>query len=395
MSQTLAYVTPQLIRWARRRYDLTPDAAARAINVRSITAVRLRAWENDEGHPSFAQARKIAEKLHVPFGFLFLSSPPSLTIPIPDLRTVSGEPLGEPSPEFVDLTYDVLRKQQWFREYQEANDAEPVAFIGRFALGAEPKIVAADMAATLGINNDMRQGAYSWESFLRGLTRKAEAAGVLVLRSGVVGMNNFRKLRVKEFRGFAISDNLAPLVFINGQDAKSAQIFTLAHELAHLWIGTTGISNPRQDTVPGDQVNNIDRACDKIAVQLLVPEEDFKLRWEDIQDIATNADNLAEQYRVSAITVLRRALETKRITRDEFVDTYRQLVREARPPSGPGGNFLYNLRARNSTTLTATLISAAAAGQISELEAAGLLNIRVKTLSSVRDHLLDTGVLVG
>lgn len=393
MPQTPAYITPNLIRWARRRYDLTPDAAADKINVRSITADRLRAWENDEGHPSFAQAREIAKKLHVPFGFLFLSSPPSLKIPMPDLRTVSGEPLAEPSPEFVDLTYDVLRKQQWFREYQEASDAEPVAFIGRFALDAEPKTVAADMAATLGINNEMRRRAYSWEDFLRKLTRKAEAAGVLVLRSGVVGMNSYRKLRVKEFRGFAISDILAPLVFINGQDAKSAQIFTLAHELAHLWIGATGISNPRQNTVPGDQVNNIDRACDKIAVQLLVPEKDFELRWEDSKDFATNADNLAAQYRVSAITVLRRALETKRITRDEFFDTYRELAKEARQPSGDGGNSLYTLRARNSTTLTATLIFAASAGQVSEQEAAGLLNIRVKTLGTVRDHLLDTGVL--
>ena len=393
MPQTLAFVTPKLIEWARRRYNLSPAAAAAKINVRSISAERISAWEAADSHPTFPQARNLAAKLHVPFGFLFLSEPPSLAIPLPDLRTVTGEPLAEPSPDFVDLTYDVLRKQGWFREYRESIGAEPLPFIGRFSLGADPKEIAADMATVLRVDARMRNEATSWEEFLRRFIRQAEAAGVLVIRSGVVEMNNTRPVSVEEFRGFAISDHLAPLVFVNGQDAKAAQIFTLAHELAHLWVGESGISNPNFQAAPGEQVNQIDRLCDKTAVELLVPEADFLLRWNEDETIKDNLEDLAHHYRVSAITILRRALETTSVTRSEFGQTYTEITEEPQPPRrGEGGNFYYNLLARNSTTFTATVVTAVAAGQVTEHDAARLLNVRVRTLGSIRKHLSERGI---
>lgn len=395
MPQTPAYVTPKLIEWARRRYNLTPEAAAKRINVRSITADRLRAWEKNEGHPSLPQAREIAGKLYVPFGVLFLSSPPSIELPLPDLRTVSGEPIGEPSPEFIDLLHDVLRKRDWIRDYRTLSEAEVLPFVGRFRLTADPAKVAADVAETLKIDDEMRRQAGSWEGFLREFTARSEQAGVIVLRSGVVGMNNRRKLDVEEFRGFAISDDLAPVVFINGGDAKGAMIFTLAHELAHIWLGQSGISNPNDTVPPGEQVNSVDRLCDKIAVELLVPNDDFAIRWDISHSIFENAQALASHYRVSAITVLRRALETEVINAAEFREAYAEIKAESRPPAGDGGNFHYNLLARNSASLTTALIVAAETGLMSQHDAASLLNVRVKTLGSVRDHLLSREMLGG
>jgi len=393
MPETLAYVTPRLIRWARGRYGLTPDKAAERIKTRSITAERLVDWENNRGHPTFPQAVRIAKKLHIPLGFLFLSEPPSLEVPIPDLRTVSGEPLSEPSPEFLDVLYDALRKQEWFRDYQQANEADPLPFIGTFSLATSPTALAADMGKYLRLDNQLRQSSYSWETFLRRLIRNAEAVGILVLRAGIVGMNTRRKLDVGEFRGFALSDDLAPLVFVNGEDAIGAQVFTLAHEMVHLWLGRSGISNPKTDAPPGDQPNAVERFSDKVAVELLVPRSDFDLRWRDSQDAQTNVAALAKFYRVSGVTVLRRALETERITREQFQQTYRDITAVGKSPKGDGGNSFYNLRVRNSTTLTRAIVSAVASGQVSEPEAASLLNVRVKTLIPLRDHLLETGAL--
>lgn len=391
MPDTLAFVTPELIQWARRRLNLSPAAAA--AKVRTVSAAQITAWESREGHPTFRQAITLAAKLNVPFGFLFLSEPPSLDIPLPDLRTVTGEPVGEPSPEFLDLTYDVLRKQQWFREYQESINADPLPFIGRYSLDADPEDIASDMATVLGLDDQARKEASTWEEFLRRFIRKAEAAGVLVLRSGVVENNNRRKLSVEEFRGFAVSDDLAPLVFINGQDAKAAQIFTLAHELAHLWVGQSGISNPNYLTEPGQQANSIDRLCDKVAAELLVPKADFLLRWDERHSVQANLQTLATHYRVSKITVLRRALETERLSMEEFRQAYAELMEEQRPPGGgEGGNFFYTLLARNSSTLTAILVAAAAEGAVSERDAARLLNIKIKTVESVRKHISEQGI---
>jgi Zn-dependent peptidase ImmA (M78 family)/DNA-binding XRE family transcriptional regulator len=381
-----AFVTPRLVRWARERNSLTADAAAQRVNV---AVARLTAWEQGEERPTFRQAQNLAQKLNVPFGFLFLSAPPSEEIPLPDLRTLTGAPLRPPSPNFLDLVNDVLRKQQWYREYQESEEAQPVPFIGRFTLRDGPERIAGDIASTLGINNAMRQESPNWEQFLQEFIRRAERVGVLVLRSGIVENNTHRQLDVDEFRGFAISDSLAPLVFVNAQDAKTAQIFTLAHELAHLWIGESGISNPDHMRRPSQQPNEIDRLCDQVAAETLVPNRDFELRWQDWRSVDTNLQRLAIQYRVSQFVVLRRAYENDKITFEEYRAYYQELVANLRPRgSQGGGDFYRTLLARSSRTLTSALLAATAEGRISDRDAARLLNVKVRTVSDVRGRLL-------
>lgn len=381
-----AFVTPELVRWARERNNLTADAVAQKINV---AVARLMAWEQGEERPTFRQAQNLAQKLNVPFGFLFLSAPPTEEIPLPDLRTLTGAPLRAPSPDFLDLVNDVLRKQQWYREYQESEEAQPVPFIGRFTLSDSPERIAADIASTLGINDAMRQDAQNWEQFLQEFIRRAERAGVLVLRSGIVENNTHRRLDVEEFRGFAISDGLAPLVFVNAQDAKTAQIFTLAHELAHLWLGESGISNPDHMRRPSQQLNEIDRLCDQVAAETLLPSRDFQLRWRDWRSIETNLQTLATRFRVSQFVVLRRAYENGKVMFEDYRAYYQELVANLRPRgSQGGGDFYRTLLARSSRTLTFALLAATAEGRVSDRDAARLLNVKVRTVNDIRGRLL-------
>lgn len=386
---TEAFVTPRLVEWARERQGLTPKTAAHRINVKPE---RLDSWEKGEARPTFRQAQDLAQRLHIPFGYLFLSAPPSEELPLPDLRTVGTRPLANPSPELSDVVQDALRKQQWYREYQEEEGGSPLPFIGRYSLSDSPDEIAADIRGILGINEDLRQKATDWEEFMRLLVRQGEEAGILVLRSGVVGNNTHRKLSVAEFQGFALSDDLAPLVFINGQDWRAAQIFTLAHELAHLWIGQSGISNLDYRKGSSQHQNSIERLCDQVAAETLVPKQDFLSRWQAGNSVDVNLQILARRYRVSQFVVLRRAYENDLLTGEQYRDHYEDLrAKVKRGGTAGGGEFYANLLARNSSALTLALLSATAAGRVPYRDAARLLNVKIRTLTAVYERLLGSG----
>jgi Zn-dependent peptidase ImmA (M78 family) len=239
----------------------------------------------------------------------------------------------------------------------------------------------------------LRADAISWEDFLRKFMRSAEANGILVLRSGVVGSDSRRKLSVDEFRGFAISDEFAPLIFLNARDYRVAQIFTLAHELAHLWIGESGISNPALNDIPRPNDLKIELFCNSVAAQLLVPAKQFLLEWQNSKTIESNVERLVASFRVSSIVILRRAFDLNKITRDQFFHYYNleldnQRKRKSQSDEkGGGGNFYTTLFARNSRLLTNSVISLAYEGKLLYRDAASLLGVKVQTLDSIAKKL--------
>jgi hypothetical protein len=234
----VAYINPRIITWAMAQHKLVPEQLA----TEAVTADKIRAWER--GEPiSEDQAEFLANKLQIPYLVLFLADPPQPDpVPIPDLRTRSGKPVVEPSREFIRVINDALMRQDWFREHKLRLGKQKLALVGRFTTKDSVADVAANMRLVLGVNTDFRQQCRSWEQFLRKLMKKVESAGILGMRSGVVGHSTHKRLDAEEFQGFAISDPFAPLVFVNDTDARAAQIFTLAHELAHIWIGKTAES---------------------------------------------------------------------------------------------------------------------------------------------------------
>ncbi len=390
MAVTEAFVTPGLIRWARLRHRLETDSAAQRVNVKEDT---FKAWESGDARPTLRQAQTLADKLNVPLGYLFLPSPPKEELPIPDLRTVAGAPPMEPSPDFIDLLYDVIRKQQWYREYLESQGARVVPFVGRYQSEDDPEEIAADIRHTLPIDVKMRQASPTWEYFLREFIRRAESAGVLVMRSGIVKNYTRRKLEVEEFRGFAIVDSLAPLVFINGKDAKAAQIFTLGHELAHLWIGVGGVSNPDYSKKSAQQNNSVERLCNRVAAEVLVPKREFLTRWNDYGDVPTNLQALAARFRVSTWVILRQAYDLGKLDDEEYSNHFAQLQnmwqdKESGKEDVNRGNFYATFFVRNSKTLTSALIAAVEDGRVLHRDAARLLNVKVRILDEIAQRIL-------
>ena len=195
--------------------------------------------------------------------------------------------------------------------------------------------------------------------------------------SGVVGSNTYRKLNPEEFRGFALSDPLAPLIFINGADTVAAQIFTLAHEIAHLWLGESGVSNSQLATKPS---HAIEKWCDQVAAELLVPIEPIRADFNRSLELNEEVSRLARRFKVSTLVVLRRIHDTGELERDEFLSAYREEVRHLQGLSrSRGGNAVNNVGARASKRFTKALVASTLEGRTSYTEAFRLLGVKTQS----------------
>jgi Zn-dependent peptidase ImmA (M78 family)/transcriptional regulator with XRE-family HTH domain len=377
MAHPEALINPPLLVWARERAGLDLEDAADSVKVKHE---RWKAWELGEARPTFKQAQTIAAALHLPFGYLFLANPPIENLPLPDLRTVAGEPLGAPSLDLLDTVRIALQRQAWFIDHQIDIGASELPFVGRFNYESPPVEVAAHMRAVLGV---AVEGGGNWETFARDLIRAAEEAGVLVMRSGIVGNNTHRKLDVGEFRGFALSDRIAPLIFINAADAPSARLFTFAHELAHIWIGSTGVSNVALGNNRREEV-----VCNAIAAEFLVPAALFLPLWQASDLIVEQrVAALAKHFHVSQLVIMRRALQSGLVDRQVYLAHYLAQLQTFRDAEGGGGNFYRNAGAKNSVRFARAVIAEAKSGRLLMRDAGRLLGVQPSKINVFAEQL--------
>jgi len=357
----------------------------------SVNSTNIQAWESGAQRPTFSKAEAIAKRLRVPFGYLFLSTPPADDIPLPDLRTETGTWPEHPSLNFIEIVQSTLLKQQWFSDYLQEVHSSKLGYVGTIRPGTDVNKAAEVMRKSLGLNHQMRERCTNWEQFKTEFVRQAEAIGVLVMRSGVAGANT-RHLTVKEFRGFAIVDSFAPAVFINSRDAKSAQIFTLAHELVHIWLGESGVSNPDPRKRSTEEHNKIEQFCNKVAAELLVPSAGVAQQWNSEQTIEANVQRLVRTYKVSRYVVARQVYELDKITQNqylEYLDQHQNLWKPKEDVSDEesGGNFYVTFFARNSLNFVAGVVRALGENRISYRDASKLLSVKTSTLQAIADRL--------
>jgi Zn-dependent peptidase ImmA (M78 family) len=234
---------------------------------------------------------------------LFLPEPPIEPLPIPDFRTIADKPIARPSPDLLDTLYVCQERQDWYRDWARTVAEDARAFVGTVRLGDDIVRIAATIRQTLGFDLDARRKLSTWTDALRSMIELAEAVGVLVMVNGIVGCNTHRKLDPNEFRGFALSDPFAPLVFINGADTKAAQMFTLAHELVHLWLGQSALSDAEASAPPAQAT---ERWCNEIAAELLVPLDVFQQEFKRSAPLDAEMARLQGQHAGRAPTHARR-----------------------------------------------------------------------------------------
>ena len=360
-------VQPTLLRWARERAGYDADALAGRFP-------RLEAWERGEVQPTLKQLEAFAKATRTPVGFLFLPEPPVERVPIPDFRTVANVHVGHPSPDLLDSVYLCQQRQDWYRDFARSIHEPALDFIGSSRLGDDVVQTAATMRHSLGLDLEERRRLASWTDALRRFIEQADALGVLVMISGVVGSNNRRGLDAQEFRGFALTDSLAPLVFVNGADTKAAQMFTLAHELAHLWLGQSAVSDAEARAAPDQQV---ERWCNRVAAELLVPLSALRDELDGFADLQDELQRLARRFKVSTLVIIRRIHDAGGLARDELWTAYdAELARLRAMPKGSGGDFYLTLGARVSKRFARALVVSTLEGRTAFTETFRMLGLK-------------------
>jgi Zn-dependent peptidase ImmA (M78 family)/transcriptional regulator with XRE-family HTH domain len=377
-----ADVNPELIAWARERSGV--DAVD--LNRRFP---KLTEWEEGTRSPTLKQLEDFARATHTPVGYLFLQEPPEEHVPIPDYRTIGDAGVSRPSADLLDTIFHCQQRQEWYRSFARVNQEDEVSFVGSLSTGTPVVEAAATMRETLRFEPSQRGPTFT--DALRLLAEEAEDRGVLVMVNGVVGSNTHRKLNPREFRGFALADPLAPIVFVNGADTKAAQIFTLAHELAHLWLGETALSDADLTTSPAV---DLERWCNHVAAEFLLPLSSLAAEFDESRGLTDELDRLAKQFKVSTLVVLRRVHDAGYLGWDAYRTAYGEELDRVLGLLGEradsGGNFYNTQPVRVSKRFARALISSTFEGQTLYTEAFEMLGF--KKLSTLQELAGRLGV---
>ena len=372
-----------VLRWAAERARLPDTVLERSFR-------KWVLWLSGDAQPTLKQLEDFARLTRTPIGYFFLPEPPVLQLPIPDFRTLRDEELTEPSIALLDTLYLCQQRQDWYRGYSRVHGLAPLDFVSSTTLDDQPEQTAGAMRQILGLSVAERRALPTWTDALRQLISKAEDAGILVMTSSIVGSNSRRKLDVAEFRGFALVDDRAPLIFINGSDSKAAQMFTLAHELSHIWLGESGVSNPEVGSIPRQGVEGW---CNRAAAELLMPLDALHEVYEPDAPLTDEIQRLAHLFKVSSLVALRRLYDADFIDRDTLWMNYRQETARIRAldRGGSGGNFYRTLSARTGKRFATAVLASTLEGQTLFLDAFRLLGMR-KT-STLYEAARELGVM--
>lgn len=376
-----AYITAKVFKWARESAKMTEEVAASKI---AVSVEKLKEWENGEDYPTIRQAQTLAKAYRRPFALFFLPDVPNDFQPLQDFRKKGSRDLSTSS---VFIIREIQQKQAWMSELNEENNEKRVEFIGKFTIKDNPAIVAKDILHTLNID----PVNYKSSNPIRKWIDRAESKGIFISRTSFI--HSRLKLDSNEIQGFAIADHYAPFVFINSDDWNAPQLFTLVHELAHLWIAESGISNDIEPSIKKtSDYHPIELFCNEVAANALMPKEYMDIlenkAFENAKEVFKNAKTIG----VSSFALLVRAFNLNRISLsayrnlkhladieyNEFLKREEEKKIKQKEKEKPGGPnyFLLQLN-RNSRLFTQTVLDAFRGGVIEPSMASNLLNVQV------------------
>lgn len=376
-------VSAEVLEWLADRSGKEPEELRQ-------THPKWDAWLSGNVDPTMKQARDLARAAGVPFGYLLLRRPPELSLPVPDFREGFSRDLGKPSSDLLAVVHQSLRRQDWYRDYAEDNSLPEVEAVGDGA-DLPVEVVAAQMRTALDFEVSSRKG--NWSGVRKHLLRAFEALGGLTVATSMVENNTHRLLDPDEFRGFALVDPLAPLVFVNTHQTLNGQIFTLAHEFAHVWLGKGGISMEDPKWEPQGEV---ERWCNAVASEFLAPREALEANYAIVRslDITEQLDRLAPIFNCGTLVILQ-AIRRNGLRR--FIDfdadyeaEKRRLLDLSKDQARGGGSHFANQPLRIGERFSRAIVSDALSGRTPLSEAIRLTSLH--SLSSFDTYAERLGV---
>lgn len=338
---------------------------------------RLEKWLNGEKSPTFKQLEVFSKKVYLPLGYLFLSEPPPEKLPIPFFRT-NAKQAETVSINVYDTILILQQRQDWLKNYLQENDFEKLPFVGKFINIFNIDDIVRDIRQTLNLTENWASNFATWQEAQDYLIQNVEDKGIITVFNGVVENNGHRKIPVDECRGFVLVDQVAPFMFINNSDSKAAQMFTIVHELAHIWTGHSAGFDFRKLEPANDSIEIL---CDKVAAEFLVPASMLNIIWQETQDFK----RLSRYFKVSEIVIARRALDTNKISKQHFLNFYneyinREIARKENQPSG--GDFYATTRKRLSPTFAYHINNAIKSNQLLYRDAYRLTSLKGDTFQT-------------
>ena len=372
-------INPDIIPWACRHLDMSLAEFARAMHVSEHV---MAGWRNGERKPSMRQAQELADKLLIPLAYLIMEKTPEITLDAVDFRTIDNHRVTNPSLELWATYSMALTRQDWYRDCAVESEYEPCRCVGSIALDTPIHHAVSVIRKVLG-EEPFGQNAYrTWETRFTALVDAIEdKAGIMVMRNSMVGNNSRRPLSVDEFRGFAIPDEYAPLIFINSRDSRNAQLFTLVHELVHIFLGKGGIS--QQDYLEAP-VNAVERYCNQVAAEYLVPADSLRQSWRE-QESRNQSESyekikrLAASYQVSGMVMIIRCRSLGLLNGLDAQNFWRlevEALRRIQSARHGGGNPYQNIANRISRLFARSIIWQAESMEIQLGDAFKLLGVK-------------------
>jgi len=390
----IANITPSVVKWARETagFSMVEEAAKKIGRIPE----EILKWESGELQPTIAQARKASEVYRRPLATLFLPHPPKDFSTLKDFRRLPEDFPKEFSPNLRFMIRQTQQRQGWLSDFLKEEGYSPIKLVGSASTETNPTKLALKIREELNIKyEDIRKCAGRSEA-LKHWINAVEELGIFVSQAGNM---QYEKIGLEEARGFVLTDEFAPFIFLNYQDAKVAQIFTLAHEIVHICLNEPGVSNLWPRGRISQDASKIEIYCNLVAAELILPQNKFIPIWRKLdksESLNERIEKCSKYFKVSREVIARRLLIMQIIKQDKYIKLAEQFHREwiehksrekSKKRKDDSYPHPYTLRViNNGRSFSRVVLTAYQEGSISGRDTSDLLRIKLNKLPDYADH---------